>query len=208
MSRRLAASSQRGANPGGEEIATRLAPEEPEVNPSGGASKRNRKLPSRTVRVRSLRRQLDVVSAEDSLSWQATLGAGAERSTVAGAKGGLTARVAAELARPLRPGSRGEEIGSLDGLAALLASRRSHFCFDGAACGLEARVGPAVALALLDGLSHVRRTSGLPLVSICLPQILQPPITSCISLIVTPHNASGGPSERGIILPTCIFGKL
>ena len=49
------------------------------------------------------------------------------RSAVAGAKGGLTACVAAELARPLRPGSRGEEIGSLDGLAALLASRWGPF---------------------------------------------------------------------------------
>jgi hypothetical protein len=75
----------------------------------------------------------------------------------AGAKGGLTACVAAELARPLRPGSRGEGIGSFDGLAALLASRWSHFCFDGVAFGLAARVGPAVALALLDGLAGVAR---------------------------------------------------
>jgi hypothetical protein len=66
----------------------------------------------------------------------------------AGAERGLPACVAAELARPLRPIPVGyKPDGALDGLAALLTSRRLHRCLGGVTFGLAARVGPAVVLA-------------------------------------------------------------
>jgi hypothetical protein len=50
-----------------------------------------------------------------------------------------------------------EPDGALDGLAALLTSRRLHCCLGGATFGLAAHVGPAVVLASMLGLAGVAR---------------------------------------------------